>query len=89
MDGGAFRLNFWIHGLSVFKARHGLTQPALLHCIDATGTPLYPYNINRAYFGDTVGGAANGVPDSDEAGATATMSQGEATPASEAPVDET
>ncbi|MCZ6671808.1 MAG: sulfatase-like hydrolase/transferase [Verrucomicrobia bacterium] len=39
-------------------------------CIDEAGTPIFPYNIGRAFFGDPVGNNANGIPDSDESGAT-------------------
>jgi arylsulfatase A-like enzyme len=41
-------------------------------CIDPNGTPVYPYNINRTYFGDPVGGVPNAIPDSDEGGAVLT-----------------
>ena len=41
-------------------------------CIDDFGTPIFPYNIGRAYFGSPVGGDANGIPASDEASATVT-----------------
>ncbi len=42
---------------------------AYFTCIQPDGTPVFPYNMARAYFGDPVGGRANGIPDSDEAGA--------------------
>ncbi|MEM7145121.1 MAG: sulfatase-like hydrolase/transferase [Verrucomicrobiota bacterium] len=33
-------------------------------CIEADGTPVFPYNIGRAFFGDPVGDVPNDVPDS-------------------------
>ena len=42
---------------------------AYFTCIAADGTPVYPYNIARSFFGDPTGDRANGVPDSSEAGA--------------------
>lgn len=45
---------------------------AYFTCIDAAGTPIYPYNIARAYFGDPTGGAPDGLPDSDEGAAVVT-----------------
>jgi arylsulfatase A-like enzyme len=46
---------------------------AYFTCIAADGTPVYPYNIARAYFGDPTGGTPDGVPDTDESAATVTM----------------
>jgi len=45
---------------------------AYFTCIDESGVPAYPYNISRAYFGEPLGGAPDGLPDTDEAGAPVT-----------------
>ncbi|MDA0350060.1 MAG: sulfatase-like hydrolase/transferase [Verrucomicrobia bacterium] len=41
-------------------------------CIDESGTPIFPYNIVRAYFGSPVGDDVSDIPASDEADATVT-----------------
>ncbi|MDE0839466.1 MAG: YHYH protein, partial [Kiritimatiellae bacterium] len=45
---------------------------AYFACVDPNGIPVYPYNINRTFFGDPIGGIPNAIPDSDEGGAVLT-----------------
>lgn len=35
-------------------------------CINDTGTPIFPYNIGRSFFGDPIGDNVNAVPGTDE-----------------------
>ena len=41
-------------------------------CIDEFGTPLFPYNIGRSFFGDPIGDNANAIPANDEPDAEVT-----------------
>ncbi|MEM7145122.1 MAG: sulfatase-like hydrolase/transferase [Verrucomicrobiota bacterium] len=58
--------------LNEFNARWCVTPEypngtwAYFVCIAANGTPVFPYNIGRAYFGDPVGNVPNGIPDSSD-----------------------
>jgi len=40
---------------------------AYFTCIDADGTPAFPYNIGRVYFGDPRGGLTTAIPAADDA----------------------
>ena len=64
--------------LNEYNARYCVTPEfpegvwAYFVCIDPAGTPVFPYNIGRAFFGDPVGNNANSVPHRDEPTATVT-----------------
>ncbi|MEM7393230.1 MAG: YHYH protein, partial [Verrucomicrobiota bacterium] len=64
--------------LNEFNVRYCLTPEfpggtwAYFVCIEADGTPVFPYNIGRAYFGEPTGGVPDGLPDSDEGGTAVT-----------------